>query len=335
MSRMMVLAVTVLSLVLVTGLTNAQQTMQPGQQQQPGVQQGSQGMSPSPGAWNSPQTVQRLSQAVSQSNVDLQKAIDLAVSQTKGKAVGAAFVVPPQPAGGATGQSAGDQSQDVHAHVYVVADTQLKDVMVDAKNNKVLNVETRQMVSNPWSYREGREGMESGTQGPGGTLRERAGMPSSISMLRLDTAQRVVRFADQDNITLQKAISTAQSQAQGGRVVGAFLVLRSQANVGAADQPSTAGQQQPNLYAKVFAVVSDQVKVMTIDAKSDKVISTETRSTFISPWESRMRGAGTGSSGGMPQGQTGTQGQPGQTSTGESWPTGSSGGTGPGSLGGQ
>ena len=182
--------------------------------------------------------------------------------------------------------------------------------------------------------RESETQSQSGVEGKAGALRERAGMPSSISMLRLDTAQRIVRFADQDNITLDKAISMAQSQTEGGKVVGAFLVLPNQANVGAAGQQSTTGQQ-PNLFAKVFVVANDQVKVFTIDAKNDKVLNTETRQTFVNPWEGRMGGMGTGGSGGMQQGQGGTQGQPGQSSTGESWPTGSGGGTGPGSLGGQ
>ena len=121
-------------------------------------QQGYQGTAGGTGAWNSPQTVRRLYRAVDQSDADLQKVIETANSQAKGKAIGAAFVVAPQSSTGAAGESSAiSSSQDVQAHVYVVADKQLKDVIVDAKSNKVISTETRQMVSSPWSYREGRD----------------------------------------------------------------------------------------------------------------------------------------------------------------------------------
>ena len=96
MSRMKVLAV--LAVVLMVGVVYAQQqTMQPGQQQQ----RGTGGSTP---AWNSPQAVQNLSQAVQQSDADLQKAIDTASSQAKGKAIGAAFTLHGQYTGGTPGQ---------------------------------------------------------------------------------------------------------------------------------------------------------------------------------------------------------------------------------------
>ncbi len=319
MSRMKVLAA--LAVVLAVGAVYAQQqSMQPGQQR-------------ATPAWNSPQAVQNLSQAADQANADLQKAVDTAISQAKGKAVGAAFTLHGPYTSGTGGSSAGQQSatgqgQNLVAHVYVVADNnQLKDVIVDAKNDKVLNVETRQMVQHPWAQmREsmgtggssGQSGADSGSQGQ--TLRERAGM-SDTSFLRLDTAQKIIKYADQDNVTLQKAVDFANSQAKGARLVGIFLVLPNQANMGtgAAGQQSTSGQQE-TVYAKAFAVSGSQLKVMTCDVKNDKVLNTETRSTFISPWEGGRFGQ---------SGMGGSSGQPGQSgSSGQESPSGQSGSSG-------
>ena len=141
------------------------------------------------------------------------------------------------------------------------------------------------------SGQSGQSGMDSGSQAQSGqqgqTPRERAGM-SDISMLRLETAQRIVKCADQDNITLQKAIDVASSQAKGAKVVGVFLVLPQHANLGrrsrtAAVHLGPAGER----VCQGLCRGRQPVKVMTIDVKNNKVLSTETRSTFVSPWEGR------------------------------------------------
>ncbi len=354
MSRMKVLAV--LAVVLAVGVAFAQQqSMQQGQQR-------------ATAAWNSPQAVQNLSTAVEQSNADLKKAVDTATSQAKGgKAIGAAFTLHGPYTSGAGGSSAGQQSatgqgQNLVAHVYLVDNNQLKDVIIDAKNDKVLTTETRQMVQHPWaqmreSMREsmgtggssGQSGTQGGSQyqgsqqGQGGsqgqTLRERAGM-GETSFLRLDTAQRIMHAAQQDNVTLDKAIDMANNQAKGANLVGVFLVLPQQANLGAGGgaQQSTSGQE--NLYVKAFSVEGSQFKVITIDPKNDKVVNTQTRSTFVSPWEGGRfsqsgMGGSSGQQGGSSYSQEGSSGQSGSSEQGGSWPTGSSSGSGAGSLGGQ
>lgn len=332
MSRMKVLAVITLLLVSATAYGQYQQA-QPGQSQQRGVQPGAQGMGGSSPAWNSPQAVQNLSQAVDQSKADLEKAIDTASGQAKGTVIGAAFTLHGPYTGKPAAQSTTGQGETLVAHVYVVADNQLKDVIVDAKNDKVLNVATRRMVTNPWAYREGAMGAgesgsaQSGTQGQ--TLRERVGMPADVSFLRLETAQQIVKLADQESVTLKKVMDAAKDEAKGGNVVGAFLLTPRQAG-GTAAEPAAEKQ---DLHAKVFCLVNDQVKVVTMDAKTNKVIGSETRSTFISPWEGRYGSSGMGGSSGdiAPSGTHGA----GQSSTGDKFPTGSSEGTGPGSLGGQ
>ncbi len=289
MSRLVLTVLVGLSVLMFVGVVNAQQTMQPGQHQaQPGA-------STATPAWNSPQAVQNLSTEVDKTNADLQKAISTANDQVKGTAIGAAFTLR-GPGSGSVAHTETGQGQNLVTHVYIVADNQLKDVIVDAKNDKVLNIQTRTMVEDPWAYREkmgaggstGQPGAESSTPGQTnqrGTLRERTGMPEHVSFLRLSTAQQITKLASQDNVTLDKVISAcaSSSQMKGAKAVGAFLVLPHQAN--------TTGASSENLYAKVFALQNNQVKVATVDPKTDKILNVETRSTFIGPWQGRM-GAG-------------------------------------------
>jgi hypothetical protein len=315
MSQMKVL--TVLATVLAAGAAYAeQQTVQPGQQR------------PAP-AWNSPQAVHDLSLAVERADADLYKAIDTAIGQVKGKAIGAAFTLHDPYTG---------QGQNLVAHVYVVADNQLKDVIVDPKADKVLDVETRHMVNDPWAYREGgmgmggsigaSEGAAAGKHGAQGeTLRERAGIPADVSMLRLDTARNIAKYADRDSVTLRKAYDFADGQAENDRIVGVFLALPNQTNLEAG---VTSGLHE-KVFAKVFALVDDQVKVMTIDLKNDKVLGTDTRAIFIGPWEGRGGSSGMGGSTGQPrEGSSRNMGL-----EGPNFPTGSSEGTDAGSLGGE
>jgi hypothetical protein len=335
MSRTIMFVLTGLSIVLLTGAVHAQQGMQADPQQPSSIQQGSQDTADTTAGTMGSPAVQRLSQALNQSDADLSRAIDTARDSSKGKVVGAAFFVPPSSAGRTTaqpGSTSDKQSRDLQAHVFVVANNQLKDVIVDTRNNKVLITEPRPMVSNPWSQREGMDSAMQPQDRSQGSTSWRDRTSSALSALRLDTAQRIIRYADQDNVTLQKAISTASSQAGSARIAGAFLVLGDQANVGSSGQPSTEGRdQQRNVLAKVFAVTNDQVKVMTVDVRNDKVINTETRQSFFSPWQGRMSGTDKSSSDSKIE-QRDIQDR--STHGEDSWPTGSGSGTGPGSLGG-
>ena len=225
MSRMKVLAV--LAVVLMVGVVYAQQqTMPPGQQRTTAQ--------PRPGT---PRRRCRTSRRRSNNRMPTWRRRSMPpAARPKARPSARPSHCTVQYTGGTPGQQSGQsatgQGQNLVAHVFVVADNQLKNVIVDAKDNKVLNVETRQMFNHPWMSREreggmgtggssgqsGQSGMDSGSQAQSGqqgqTLRERAGM-SDISMLRLETAQRIVKCADQDNITLQKAIDFASSQAKG------------------------------------------------------------------------------------------------------------------------
>ncbi len=347
MSRIKVLAVAIMC-VLTAGLALAEQGSQSSMQ---GSQQG---MGSTGGVGSS--QIQQLSQQVQQSSFQLNKVIQTAERQAHGKAIGAAFVTHSQSGmGGSSGQSSGSsagqasgstsgQDQNVVAHVYVFADNQIKDVIVDPKANKVQDTQNRQMLSNPWMQSQmGTSGSSgagssdsssmqgqssSGQSGSTGmdAQTDRTGVSVGGQMLTLTQAQQISRLVDQQNATLDKAIDKAKSQAPG-QVIGAFFVLQGQQTAGQQQQSS----QQGNLVSKVYVVdTNNQLKVVTLDAKADKVQNVETQQTLSSPWQSRM---GVGSTSGMQQQDRVYDS--GQRSGNDEWPTGSSGGSGQGTLGGQ
>lgn len=136
------------------------------------------------------QHAQQIYTQVEQNNADLRKAVQAAESDTKGKAVAAFFTLRGQGMGGSamgqsggTGSSPGQSSsatggqggsagqQNLTAHVFTVANNQIKLAIVNAKTNKVENVETRQVISTPWEGNmgaggsTGSSGMSSGQSG--------------------------------------------------------------------------------------------------------------------------------------------------------------------------
>jgi hypothetical protein len=349
----------VLAVVLMVGVVYAQQQSgQSAQQQQSWSARSGPGMGATGGS-----DYVRLSQMATQNNADLRRSIQTAEQQAKGKTLGAAFMQHTQAGAtaGESGASAG-QSQQLVAHVYVLADNQIKDVIVDAKNNRVISSDNRQMLMNPWqmngmgsslgqSGSQGQSGMsgstgQSGSQGQSG-MQDRTGTGGTQSLqaqtgaLTLTTAQQLVRLADQDNITIEKALQTAEQQARGGKVIGVFLVLPSHAGPAVQQQQQQTGgqQEQASVFVKAYVVdQNQQLKEFIIDAKNEKVITQESRQMLMSPWQAgRTAGQqpGMGGTTGQQQYQDSSQYRSGQQrDSGERFPTGSGSGTGPGSLGG-
>lgn len=243
-----------------TGQTSPQQ----GSQQQGSLQQGTGGTA------GSSQEIRTLSQAVEKEKVDLSKAIDKAQQEVKdGQIIGVA-VSQPQ-AGG----------QQIETHVYVLSENQVHDFVLDAKGEKVQDKQVRQTLSNPWQQ-AGAAGMQ--PQAARGTL-------SSTQ------AQRIGSLAKEHNADLKQVISKAKQEVRDGQVVGVFLVTQEQVSSQVRQQP---GVQQAQIFAKVFAVgQNNQLKVMTLDAKENKVLHSDTSQSFSSPWQSSAGALGTGQQPGM------------------------------------
>jgi ribosome-binding factor A len=243
-----------------TGQTSPQQ----GSQQQGSLQQGTGGTA------GSSQEIRTLSQAAEKEKVDLSKAIDKAQDEVKdGQIIGVA-VAPQQPG-----------SQQVETHVYVLSQNQVHDVVLDAKGEKVQDKQARQTLSNPWQQ-AGAAGMQ--PQAARGTL-------SSTQ------AQRIGSLAKEHDADLKQVINKAKQEVRDGQVVGVFLVTQEQVSSQVRQQP---GAQQAQVFAKVFAVdQNDQLKVMTLDAKENKVLHTESSQSLSSPWQSSASALGTGQQPGM------------------------------------
>lgn len=276
MLHVKVLAVA-LSFPLAAGVAFAQQAGQSSPQQ--GWQQRSQSSYGGAGGSMalSQQDIQQLAQSVDKDKASLDKCIDKAKSQVKDSQVlGAAFVQ----------EQAGSSSsgQPLLARVFVVANNQLHDVVVDAKNHKVQSTSPQQMIANPWQMSASGQGaMQAGGQG-----------------LTLSTAQNLAQLSKQDSVDFRKAINKADSQVKGN-VIGAFLVLPSQ--VGTAAQQKSSGEKA-NLFCKVYIVdKSNQLHEVIVDPKNDKVVNTQTLQSLSSPWEGRFGSSGMGGSSGGSQQQ--------------------------------
>jgi hypothetical protein len=278
MSQLRVFAVA-LCVLLTAGLAIAEQqgaygagqtSPQQGAQQQGSLQQGTGGTA------GSSQEIRTLTQAVEKEKIDLSKAIDKAEDEVEdGQIIGVA-VAQPQ-AGG----------QQVQTHVYVLKDNQVHDVVLDAKGEKVQDKQARQTLSNPWQ--------QAGAAGTGGS----AGMQAQAARGTLSStqAQRIGTLAKEHDADLKKVINKAKEEVRDGQVVGAFLVSQEQVSSQVRQQP---GAQQAQVFAKVFAVdQNDQLKVMTLDAKENKVLHTETSQSLSSPWQSSASALGTGQQPGM------------------------------------
>lgn len=155
-----------------TGTPGQTETNQPGAT---GGTTGQQGLTTS--------RAQMLYRLAEQDNAELYKAIQAAESNTHGKAVAAFLTMHSQAGmGGSTGRTgAGTSSQqNLVAHVFTVENNQIKMAIVDAKTNKVLNVENRQMLNSPWEGRMGAGGSTgemtpSGQPEPGSGLEQPTG----------------------------------------------------------------------------------------------------------------------------------------------------------------
>jgi len=328
-------------------------------------------------------TAQRIERLADQQDISLDKLIQTAEREGDGKVVAAALVMHGQ-SGGMGGQQQRQQQQqqqrqqqNLVAHVVLVGDNQLKLALVDAQNNRLLNVENRQTITNLWQPTSGmggstggggasgsisgsgasgsmngasgsvsgggsgdtsQQGIErTGSGGQGlerragggsagqGMQQQQQGMGGQAGQgLTFNTAQQIVRLADQNNADLRKAVQLAERQSDS-KAVAAFLALPGQT-------PGTAGMadpgQQPDVIAHVYTVENNQLRLYVIDAQNNRVLTTENRQMLSAPWE-RQTGAGMG--GTIRQGQ---QGQNQQGTGAGNWPTGSSQGTGQGTLGG-
>lgn len=264
-------------------------------------------------------------------------------------------------AGGSTGQ------QQLNAHVVVATENQLQFVAVDPKANKVLTMQNRPFITNLWQPQGGSSsGMQeqgqgssgssmgqsgaSGSSGQGGSTgmqgqSDQAGQAGGTTgqqgMLTQDQAQKIYRQVDQQNLDLRKAIQTAESQSQGGKAVAAFFSLQSQAREGMGGSARESAREnaresisQGAVYVHVFTVSNNQIKLAILDAKSNKVLSFETRQTITAPWEGGRMGMGGSTGGTSGAGQSGQSDQSPKSDSSPDFPTGSGSGTGPGSLGG-
>lgn len=180
MSRTTVMAVTCVLLVVTAGLVWAQQAGQSGQQsgQQSAyprstIGAGGQGMQMMDSSH-----AQRLAQAAQQQNVNLQRAVQAAEQQSRGRAIGVALVQSQGQTGSQSGQTgqtaqpgqgAGGQAgqQNITAQVFIATQSQLQVVTVDPQSNRVQGTETRQMIANPWRSQAGMGGSTGSTSGSG------------------------------------------------------------------------------------------------------------------------------------------------------------------------
>lgn len=224
-----------------------------------GGQQGSQ-----LGSGGAQQRLQQLSQAIEKSDAELSKAVDKVKKEAKdGQVIGAALVQ----------KQAGSPDQGVSAHVYVLSNNQIQRYTVDPKNDNVQDTQNVQTLSSPWQQRisEMRGGQGTGGQAGMGTLNS-------------SQAQQLGQQVQQANLDLSKAIDKAKEQVDQGKVIGVFAVRPEHAS----PQAQQAAGAQANVFTKVFVLdQNDQLHVVTVDAKGDKVLHSDRLQNLGSPWQSR------------------------------------------------
>lgn len=167
-------------------------------------------------------------------------------------------------------------------------------------------------------------GRDRGGVGAGGTAGQQA--------LTLDAARRIMQTADRQNVSLQRIIQTARQQSQGD-VIGAFLVLHSGpiTRTDATGRVETTPAGEPTLVGHVYVADTDELREVLVDARTNRILATETRQVLVSPWQTQ---GGVGVGGTIQRDARGFRADPQIDSGVESWPTGSGQGTGRGFLGG-